>query len=394
MPPAVSFASLLALRALPLVALALSPLACSDDDGRGDTAPTGTSTPTGVTNTTEPGSSGSGGAPTTGQDTATQTGASQGSTTAATDALTGGPTTATSTTGTSATTGDATTTDATTTDATTTGVETACQRVDFLFVIDNSSSMEPEQTALKAAFPAFIATIMGSVSAQDYHIMVIDTDAAGKCTDAECAKGPDKNEVCNAYICNTEFDACDETLGAGVIHPAGKASSNEPCDIHGKNRYLVSEDPALTESFACVARLGLSGNGKERPLDAMVAALAKPINNAKGCNAGFLRDDAILVITIITDDPNKEDMTSPVAAYEAVVAAKNGDTDRIVVLGLIPDATMGCPADKPAAGVHWANFVSKFGERGVKAPVCVADYNTFFQEAVAIIDQTCIINPG
>lgn len=385
---AVSLSSLLALRALPLLALGLSPLACGDDGGRGETAPTGMSTPTGVTNATEPGSS-SGGAPTTGQDTATQTGESQGPTTEATtetttDALTGGPT-STSTSATSTT---------TTGDATTTGAETSCQRVDFLFVIDNSSSMEPEQTALKAAFPAFIATIMSSVSAQDYHIMVIDTDAAGKCTDTECAKGPNKNEVCNAYICNTEFDACDETLGAGVIHPAGKASSNEPCDIHGKNRYLVSEDPALTESFSCVARLGLSGNGKERPLDAMVAALAKPINNAKGCNAGFLRDDAILVITIISDDPNKEDMTSPVAAYEAVVAAKNGDTDRIVVLGLIPDATMGCPADKPTAGVHWANFISKFGERGVKAPVCVADYNTFFQQAVAIIDETCIINPG
>ena len=85
----------------------------------------------------------------------------------------------------------------------------------------------------------------------------------------------------------------------------------------------------------------------------------------------------------------------PVPTRALVVRlADYGDTDRIVVLGLIPDATMGCPADKPAAGVHWANFVSKFGERGVKAPVCVADYNTFFQEAVAIIDQTCIINPG
>ncbi len=30
----------------------------------------------------------------------------------------------------------------------------------------------------------------------------------------------------------------------------------------------------------------------------------------------------------------------------------------------------------------------------MKAPVCVADHNTFFQEAVAIIDQTCITNPG
>ena len=66
------------------------------------------------------------------------------------------------------------------------------------------------------------------------------------------------------------------------------------------------------------------------------------------------------------------------------------DRERLRV-GLVTDMHH---ADKPAAGVHWANFVSKFGERGVKAPVCVADYNTFFQEAVAIIDQTCIINPG
>ena len=276
-------------------------------------------------------------------------------------------------------------------ETTTAGAE-GCTQVDFLFVIDSSVSMEGEQAALTAAFPAFLATIADTLPTDDYQIMVVDTDAASRCGPNMCT-----HETCqaaNKHACMAIFDACDTTRGAGVVHPAGAFAANKVCTFPPGQRYLKASDPQLTANFECAAEVGTAGDPKERPMDAMVEAVSAPLQAPDGCNAGFLRDDAILVITIITDDPNKEDMTSPVAAYEAVVAAKNGDTDRIVVLGLIPDATMGCPADKPAAGVHWANFVSKFGERGVKAPVCVADYNTFFQEAVAIIDQTCIINPG
>jgi hypothetical protein len=53
-----------------------------------------------------------------------------------------------------------------------------CQKVDFLFVIDNSGSMLEEQDNLAGSFPSFINSISTTLdAAQDYHIMVIDTDA-------------------------------------------------------------------------------------------------------------------------------------------------------------------------------------------------------------------------
>jgi len=374
-------------------ALVASSLPACTPDGRdgstagGATAPTGATASDSATVTATASSSGESSGATGGEASSGSSAASAPTGTAATD-TSGDP-------GTTGTTGAATTSIGTTGAETSGGAEVGCERVDFLFVIDNSSSMEAKQAALKAAFPSFINTIKATVKAQDYHIMVIDTDAWGKCTNAECNKGPDKNEVCNAYICNTEFTQCDKTFGAGVVHPAGKASSNTLCEIHGDNRYLLADDPNLTDTFSCVAKLGLAGNGMERPLDALMAALSSPANNDPGgCNEGFLRDDAILVITMISDDPNKVDVTDPKVAYDAVVARKGGDPDRTVVLGLIPDPSMNCPADKPTAGVHWAEFISYFGERGIKGPVCAPDYSAFFQQAVSTIDQACAINPG
>lgn len=369
--------------------LVLSLLACGGDGSRETASATTTATDASTSVTTT--STGSG---TTGDVTPT------GSATGPAGTSTGAPATSTGPGPTTTAPLDPTTTASSTTESssttlppsTSTGAE-SCNKVDFLFVIDSSISMEPEQTALKAAFPAFIDTIQSTLEAQDYHIMVIDTDAAGRCTKAECAKGDAKHETCNNHACNAMFTECDTVLGAGVLHPAGQASSNKLCTVFGDNRYIVMGEPTLAETFACVATVGLAGSGQERPMDAMAAALAPAINADGGCNAGFLRDDAILVITMITDDPNVEDMISPADAHAAVVAAKGGDEDSAVVLGLIPDPAAGCPGNMPEAGKHWAEFIGLFGPRGITASVCEPDYNAFFQDAVAIINETCILNP-
>ncbi len=368
--------------------LLLSLLGCGGDGGRetasagATTTATDASTSTTATNTT------------TGDVTPTGTGTGSASTSTSTDpgTSTGPEPTTTTPIDPTTSTGSTSSTSTTSPPSTSTGAE-SCNKVDFLFVIDSSISMEPEQTALKAAFPAFIDTIQSTLDAQDYHIMVIDTDAAGRCTKAECAKGDAKHQTCNNHACNAMFTECDTVLGAGVLHPAGQASSNKLCTVFGDNRYIVMGEPTLAETFACVATVGLAGSGQERPMDAMVAALAPAINAADGCNAGFLRDDAILVITMITDDPNVEDTISPADAHAAVVAAKGGDDDSAVVLGLIPDPAAGCPGNMPEAGKHWAEFVALFGVRGITASVCAPDYGPFFQDAVAIINDTCILNP-
>src|SRR5688500_3590303 len=53
-----------------------------------------------------------------------------------------------------------------------------CKKVDFLFVVDNSGSMSDEQSNLVSNFPGFIDTIAAELDdANDYHIMVLDSDA-------------------------------------------------------------------------------------------------------------------------------------------------------------------------------------------------------------------------
>lgn len=268
------------------------------------------------------------------------------------------------------------------------GTQSGCEKVDFLFIVDNSISMEEQQVALIASFPNFISTIQSTIKAgSNYHIMVVDTDEETRCTPQSCQSAP--HSTCVGYACNTNFEPCDNTLGAGVLHPAGQGASNKLCQLVGDERYIVEAEPDKTTSFACVAQVGLAGHPEERPMDALVAAMASEINAPGGCNAGFLRDDAILVITFISDDPNVEDAGLPQDWYDAVVAAKGGNADAVAVLGFTPAFADCGPTSKPNKGKHWSEFIAMWGARGLEVSVCEQDFGPPFQDAVKIIDETC-----
>ncbi len=124
-------------------------------------------------------------------------------------------------------------------------------------------------------------------------------------------------------------------------------------------------------------------------MDSLVAAMGTDLNGPGGCNEGFLRDDAILVVTFISDDPNYEDAGDAQSWYDAVVAAKGGNADAVVVLGLTPNFD-GCQnGSGPPKGAHWSEFVALWGDKGLEASVCNLDYAPFFEQAVSIIDDTC-----
>ena len=270
--------------------------------------------------------------------------------------------------------------------------EVGCQAVDFLFVIDNSASMENEQDALVSVFPQFMDEVEAALDVGgDYQILVTDTDAWGRCN-SQTLQGMDpSSNLCNNYINNTAFDDCDGERGAGVVHPAGDFASNAECAPFGGNRYIIQGEPDLGGTFACMATVGVAGHPSERPMDGMVAALAPEINAAGGCNEGFLRDDALLVIVFISDDPHYEDNGEPSDWYDAVVAAKNGDPESVVVMGMTPDWP-GCrDGDGATVGVHWSEFVGLWGDNGLHGNVCgnADEYLAFFQMAVAQIDQAC-----
>lgn len=296
-----------------------------------------------------------------------------------------------------------------------------CKKVDFLFIIDNSGSMGDEQDNLIASFPGFIDTIQNTIDeAQDYHLMVIDSDpwvyegCAGAC-DSGCV---DENTGicdflnpvcllpcalslgCTGFQCGvTEPFECEDILGAGVTYPRGGQASNQDCNFSTGARYMDSSEPDLSATFGCAADVGTgSTTGTEKPMEAMVQAVT-PSTPAFACNEGFVRDDAILVVTFVTDEDDNNDSAGTVEGWrQALIAAKGGDESAVVVLGLFGDNDQAgaiCPPLDPDSNdgaepsEKLRSFVDSWGAQGFAGSVCADSYNDFFQSAVDIIDTTC-----
>lgn len=268
-----------------------------------------------------------------------------------------------------------------------------CESVDFLFIIDNSGSMGDNQQNLVDSFPGFIQAIQSTVAeASDYHIMVTKTDAGwgGDCPflcEAFFGICPDIPE----YPCMTgPPSTCDTVMGAGVTYPIGSDSSGQLCPLAGVDRFITPADSDLPSSFGCVAKVGTDGSGDERPVEALTGALSDVLNGTGGCNQGFLRDEAILVVTIITDEEDSSSPGSPQGWYTNVVAQKSGDGSGIVMIGLIndPDATdsvCGVDAEDP---VRLREFIESF-PNAYRGSVCAPNYADVLTDAVAIIDTAC-----
>lgn len=272
------------------------------------------------------------------------------------------------------------------------GETTGCNKIDFLFVIDSSGSMENNQANLIASFPGLVAAMMDNVEADDWHVMVIDAD--GQWGGSDCANACTSLGLCPdepSFPCDAPPpQLCDITLGSGQVGPMGEAASNQDCALAGDARYIQAGEPDLLSAFSCVAKVGVDGSDAERPMDALVRALGSELNEPGGCNEGFVRDDAILVITIITDEPDEHSSGDPADWADAVIAAKGGNAEAIVVLGLLPDADLAMPlcGDEAVLAPRMSEFLQLF-DASSRASVCEPDYSPFFLDAVSVISQTC-----
>ncbi len=252
-------------------------------------------------------------------------------------------------------------------------------KIDFLFVISRDGSMEWFQDKIVAAFPGFISTIQSKFADFDFHIMVIDGDkhwghtpCNEDCTPDGCPWIPD-------YPCDLLglVTTCDKTIGAGTVFPAGGSASNKPCSIAGGRRYLTPEEPNLSEAFACIAKLGVSGYGLLG--EAFTAAMQPAINAPGGCNAGFLRDDALLMVTFIGGSDYKS-MGDPSTWAAAVLAAKNDDPNSVVFLEIL---TPSCPPQDRVC-----EMIKMFPYFHV-ADVYAGDYSEAFDQATDLVEVAC-----
>lgn len=255
-----------------------------------------------------------------------------------------------------------------------TGFDRGCRKIDFLFVIDNSDSMEDEQANLARSFTGFIGVMRKVLEATDFHIMVVAT-------------GGDREEEDDPAVGAEE---CEEIQGGA----RRRSAEGVDCGILGGAPFMGARQPELEATFSCLALVGTDGPAIERPMDAVLAATNSALNGPGRCNDGFLRDDAVLVVTLITDEEDRRSDGDPAVWRQSLLDIKFGNHDALVLLGLVGDNNVDggliggpCGGNDADGAPRLQEFVSSVD--GVLGSVCAPDYTPFFQTAVGSIDSAC-----
>lgn len=238
-----------------------------------------------------------------------------------------------------------------------------CDKVDYLFVVDNSASMHTYQRRIAQNFATFIDGVQHSQGTLDsVHVGVITTDAYGF-NPGECGG-----------------------LGDLVTHTGGYNSSETACGPFTEGHPYMTEADDLEAAFSCAAKVGTQGEDFERPLQAIGAALNPAKLKPGGCNAGFVRDDALLVIVILTDEDDEDGVAF---AYDRAVAAKHGHDDNVVVVTLANIPGGQCtPHGYGRAGHLVTEFTQAF-QHSFVGGICAEDYAPAFLAAVDRVQVAC-----
>lgn len=131
-------------------------------------------------------------------------------------------------------------------------------QLDILWVIDNSNSMQVEQSLLSRGFSSFAGSLEESNT--NFHLGVI----------------------------TTEFIYTDPGRGQLIGDPA-----------------VITRDDDYVSLFGERALVGLNGSGKEKGLEAALHALSTEM--ATGPNRGFLRPEAKLLVVFVSDEDDCSD---------------------------------------------------------------------------------------
>ena len=275
-------------------------------------------------------------------------------------------------------------------------------KIDFLFVISAVGTMQLHQAQLIASFPGFMEAIEEQLPDFDSHILVANPNPKPGWLMDDCSLC---KEDCDSHgvppLCGAQLTACDKTIGAAVTYPAGDNASDRRCELSSGLRYIVSDSQDMTQEFTCIAQVGSGGAG--RTGEAMVAALQPDINDptdAEQCNTGFLRDDALLVVTIIQDNYDEHSAGTVEEWIASLRAAKHGDEDAFAVLVLTTDVDVGyhqlCWPNKFNGVKNRLRLLGEGVRHGFVGSICQDSYVPFFAEHVSHLVDLCddFVPPG
>ncbi len=199
------------------------------------------------------------------------------------------------------------------------------QASDILFVVDNSRSMAQEQASLAKNFASFMQWAQRYQG--DFQVGVIPVRTG------------------------------DSTLGC----------------LAGPTKIMTPKTPNLAKVFEQAATGLPSGRGPEMGLESAHLALSEP--KRSGCNKGFLRDDAVLSMVFISDEPDQspDEYEYYLKFFKSLKGEERSHLIRAsAVVGPSPG---GCRSvyGRASPGPRYLRLASEL--KGVTASICEADWS-------------------
>ncbi|MBS2012992.1 MAG: hypothetical protein JST00_08905 [Deltaproteobacteria bacterium] len=246
-----------------------------------------------------------------------------------------------------------------------------CRKMDILFVVDNSGSMEQEQKNLATNFPNFIKVIgdyktKGGESL-DYRVAVTTSD--------------------------DEKDKGKFIVGKGASAPSS-------CMPGPSRPWLERADGDVSSFFSCRAQVGTDGSGTERPLESALLGVTARITdktNTSGTGS-FVRDDALLALVVISDEDEgsaggagslKRPMNEYPTAFDKVKGGERGKWATAVIAGPGPGTCRSDGLGNAAEATRLKSFVATVGKNGIFASICEGDLTKGLTAALNTFTQAC-----
>lgn len=223
--------------------------------------------------------------------------------------------------------------------------QTPTDKVDILWVIDDSNSMRAEQESLAEGFESFSAEL--EATGVDFHIGVI----------------------------TTTFLYDDPNRGVLIATKGGE-------------RFLTNQTKDYVSEFQTLVQVGIEGDGKEKGLEAAAHALSPSM--AAGSNQGFLREEANLLVVFVSDEDDCSDYGAltdlkntacytdrealvPVVDFVDQFNALKTSADRVLLGAIVgPENTSSC-ADA-YTGTRYIEAAAISG--GISASICEDDWSS------------------